>query len=90
MAVGIYMQNQIAPAKYDEAMRKLDAAGAGSPKGRIFHSAFFEGENLNVFDVWDSMADFESFGATLVPILQELGVALAEPQVSEIHNTVSS
>ena len=52
MAVGIYMQNQITPEKYDEAMRKLSAAGASSPKGRTYHAAFFEGDKLNVFDVW--------------------------------------
>jgi hypothetical protein len=89
MAVGIYMANQITAAKYDEAMRKLNQAGASAPKGRTYHAAFFEGETLSVFDVWDSMADFEAFGATLGPILQELGVETPEPQVSEVHNIVA-
>ncbi len=90
MAVGVYMQNHITPAKYDEAMRKLTAAGAGAPKGRSYHVALFEGDTLSVFDVWDSMADFEAFGATMMPILHEVGIEMAEPQVSEIHNVVTA
>jgi len=90
MAVGVYMENHISPKQYDEAMRRLDEKGAGAPNGRTYHAAFFEGDTLNVFDVWDSKEAFEAFGATLIPIMNAVGATLAEPQFSEIHNVVAA
>ena len=43
---------------------------------------------IQVFDVWDSQESFEAFGATLVPIMAELGVDPGEPQVSPVHNII--
>ena len=43
---------------------------------------------LQVFDVWESQADFDAFGPTLVPILAELGVELKEPMVANVHNVM--
>jgi hypothetical protein len=42
---------------------------------------------MMVFDVWDSQAEFDAFGATLMPILQEIGVDPGQPDVMPIHNT---
>ena len=44
--------------------------------------------SIQVFDIWESQEDFEAFGATLVPILGELGVTLKEPMVANVHNVV--
>jgi hypothetical protein len=41
---------------------------------------------VHIFDVWDSMEQFEKFGETLVPILSDLGVDPGQPGVSAIHN----
>jgi hypothetical protein len=90
MSLGIYFVHEgFTPAKYDEAIKKLDAAGAGSPKGRANHFALESEGLIQVFDVWDSMEDFEAFGKTLVPILSELGVELSEPSVATIYNSIS-
>jgi len=90
MALGIYFVHMgFAPEKYDEAIKKLEAAGAGSPKGRSHHFALESDGAIQVFDVWDSMEDFESFGKTLVPILAELGVELTEPSIATIFNSIS-
>jgi hypothetical protein len=43
---------------------------------------------IQVFDVWDSEESFQAFGATLVPILTELGVDPGQPQVSTVHNVI--
>jgi hypothetical protein len=43
---------------------------------------------IQVFDVWESQESFQAFGATLVPILAELGVDPGEPQVSPVHNII--
>jgi len=78
----------ISEQKYDEIIQRLNAAGAGSPKGRIFHVAFGPKDALRVSDIWESRADFENFGATLMPILQDLGVDPGAPDWIEVHNII--
>jgi hypothetical protein len=43
---------------------------------------------VQVFDLWESQADFDAFGTTLIPILTELGVKLQEPMVADVHNVI--
>jgi hypothetical protein len=74
--------------QYDEVIRQLSAAGAGAPAGRLYHVCYGTGDKLRVFDVWDSRQAFEAFGATLMPILQRLGVDPGKPEVSEVHNII--
>ena len=89
MALGFYFAPQsFTPDQYDEVIRRLEAAGAGSPPGRSYHCAFSAGPNLHVFDVWDSQESFEKFGETLIPIMAEVGSDPGEPQVAEVHNIV--
>jgi hypothetical protein len=76
------------PEKYDDAIKRLDAAGAGAPKGRSFHVALESEGAVQVFDIWDSQESFEAFGATLVPILTELGVDPGQPMVAQVHNVI--
>lgn len=74
--------------KYDEVLTRLEAAGQGSPAGRTYHVAF-PGENgLEVIDVWDSQETFDAFGATLMPILGELGIDPGQPMISPVHNVI--
>ena len=75
-------------AKYDEAIKKLNAAGASAPKGRTFHVSFGDPQNLSITDVWDSAEDFQAFGVTLMPILTGLGVDPGAPAISPAHNTI--
>lgn len=89
MAHGLYFQpSGFTPDKYDEAIRQLDQAGAGfgSVPGRTFHCAMEVDGFIQVFDVWESMEQFQKFGETLIPILSKLGVDPGEPQISAIHN----
>ncbi len=89
MALGFYFAPQsFSTEQYDEVLRRLDAAGQGSPPGRSYHFAFSGEGGLNVFDVWDSQESFEKFGETLIPIMQALGTDPGEPQVAEIHNVI--
>ena len=75
--------------KYDECIRRLDAAGAGNPKGRLSHVCYEGSEGLRVFDVWDSSEAFDAFGGTLMPILQALGIDAGTPEVSKVHNVIA-
>lgn len=89
MALGFYFSpKSFSKDQYDEVIKRLDAAGAGSPSGRSYHFAFDGEGGLNVFDVWDSRESFDKFGETLVPIMTELGTDPGEPQVVEVHNII--
>ena len=90
MALGIYFpMESMSTEQYDDVVRRLEAAGAGSPPGRSYHCAFSGGSGLHVFDVWDSQESFDEFGQTLMPILGEVGVDPAEPTIAEVHNTIT-
>jgi hypothetical protein len=89
MALGIYFAHiGFTAEKYTSAIAKLEAAGAGSPKGRTLHVALESEGAMNIFDIWESQEDFDAFGATLIPILTELGVELTAPMVANVHNVI--
>jgi hypothetical protein len=89
MAIGLYFaEGQFPAEKYDQAIRRLEDAGAGAPEGRTFHVALETNGEINVFDIWESQEAFEAFGATLIPILTELGVNPGTPMVAAVHNVI--
>jgi hypothetical protein len=75
-------------AKYNETIKQLNAAGAGSPKGRSYHVCYGDPNSVQVTDVWDSMEDFQAFGQTLVPIMQSLSVDPGQPDIQEVLNII--
>jgi len=90
MALGIYFVHEgFTPEKYNKAIKQLEAAGAGKPKGRTYHCALESNGAIQVFDTWESQEDFDAFGATLIPILSELGVELNDPMVATVHNVIT-
>ena len=83
MALGFYFSpSGFTPERYDEVIRRLEEAGAGAPEGRSNHFALETNGEIQVFDVWESQEAFEAFGATLVPIMVELGADPGEPMVA--------
>ena len=89
MALGLYFTPAgFTKEKYEEALAKLDAAGAGAPAGRSHHVALESDGSIQVFDIWDSQAAFDAFGETLVPIMTGLGVDPGTPMVAEVHNVI--
>ena len=85
----IFPPSTMTTEQYDEVIRRLDSAGTGNPSGRIFHTCFGTSGHLSVVDVWESAEQFEAFGQTLMPILEEVGVPEMEPQISETYNIIS-
>jgi hypothetical protein len=73
--------------KYEEALSRLQAAGAGAPPGRLYHVSYGSPDDLQVIDVYDSPQSFETFGQTLVPILTELGIQ-AQPEISDVYRII--
>jgi hypothetical protein len=74
--------------QYDECIRRLEAAGAGKPPGHLYHACYGNGDQMRVFDVWESQEAFERFGSVLMPILQQLGLNPGAPEVVRIHNFI--
>ena len=88
MAFGLYFRpTGFTPAVYENATKQLEQAGAGfgHVPGRRFHCAMEVDGAIAVFDVWDSMEQFETFGEKLVPIMKKLGVDPGQPQVMKVH-----
>ena len=83
-----FTPKEMSTAKYDEIIRRLEAAGAGTPKGRLYHVAFGDPNELRVSDIWDTRENFDAFGATLMPILQEVGVDPGTPDFIEVYNII--
>jgi hypothetical protein len=55
MALGFYFTpSGFTPELYDEAIRRLNEAGAGAPEGRSNHFALETNGEIQVFDVWES------------------------------------
>ena len=53
---------------------------AGAPEGAMkLHSCFGEDGKLQVFDVWESQEAFDEFLTYLGPVMEELGIELAQP-----------
>jgi hypothetical protein len=89
MAIGLYFGESSFPAaKYDEAISKLEQAGAAAPQGRTFHVALETDGMINVFDIWDSQEAFDAFGETLLPILGSLGVDPGTPMAAQVRNVI--
>jgi hypothetical protein len=89
MALGFYFTpSSFTPSAYDDAISRLEAAGAGAPAGRLYHVAMESDGLIQVFDVWDSQESFEAFGATLLPIMAEVGADPGQPMVSPVHNII--
>jgi hypothetical protein len=89
MAIGIYFANsKFTLEQYEKALTQLEAAGAGAPEGRTHHIALETDGEINVFDIWESQAAFDAFGATLMPILGALEADSGTPMVAKVHNVI--
>jgi hypothetical protein len=69
--------------------RSNTTTGAGGPGHRLGAGPYLplrDGGrgNIQIFDVWESMEQFEKFGETMLPIMSKLGADPGEPQVATI------
>jgi hypothetical protein len=80
IAVYIVTKN-MTPELHAQGREKLREAGALEGAMKV-HSAFGEAEKLQVFDVWESQEDFDTFLTYLGPVMSELGIELEQPPMS--------
>jgi hypothetical protein len=84
----VFAPRNFTVAKYEEVLRRLTAAGMGSPSGRLYHTCFGPTDQLRVVDVWASKEQFEAFGAVLVPIMTSVGAEMGIPDIQPQYNSV--
>ena len=77
--IGVYIVTKnMTVEQHAKGRERLRAAGA--PEGAMkLHSCFGEDGELQVFDIWESQEAFDEFLTYLVPVMQELGIELAQP-----------
>jgi hypothetical protein len=85
--VALFEVNGATESKYDEVIRRLTAMGERVPDGQLYHICYGDRQRLQVIDVFESRAKLDAFGATLMPILQELAIE-AKPTVFEVYNII--
>ena len=89
MAIVIKFKHKgFSATKYQKVIKKLESVGAGNPKGRSYHVSYGDSNEVNIFDVWESMEDFEAFGPIVFPILTSLGIELNQPDIQEIFGII--
>lgn len=76
--------------QYNETIKRLEAAGAGKFAGRTYHFCYGTDESRFVTDVFDSLESFQAFGQILMPILQELGIDVGQPDINEVLNSIEA
>ena len=77
--IGIYIVTKnMTIEQHAKGRARLQEAGA--PEGAMrLHSCFGEDGELQVFDIWDSQEAFDEFLTYLRPVMEELGIELAQP-----------
>lgn len=86
--IALFTPSGLTAEQYDESTRRLEAAGAGAPAGRLHHTCYGEGTALRVAEIWDSPESFRRFGETLMPILQAVGINPGQPEIFPVHHTI--
>ena len=72
--------------QYDEAIKRLEVAGGGTPVDRVHHVCFGPSDKLRVVDLWDSKDNCDAFSLTLPPILEGLGLNSDALEAFDVHN----
>ncbi len=98
MAIGVYFNfANTTLEQYDEVSRRLNDGQLLTelsqwPGGEILEHAAWEEESgsVCVFDVWESVEAFQSFGEKLMPIIGEVGLPQTEPHIVQLHNFIAA
>jgi hypothetical protein len=88
MIVAVFEGTDMTEAQYDLLIADLQAAGAGSPDGRIDHIAAWTEGKFCVVDTWENAGKLNTFAETLFPIMDRIGITPPAPQIFELHNTI--
>jgi hypothetical protein len=77
--IGIYIVTKnMTIEQHTKGRSRLQEAGAPEAAMKL-HSCFGEDGQLQVFDIWESQEAFDEFLKYLGPVMEELGIELAQP-----------
>lgn len=77
--IGIYIVTKnMTVEQHAKRRERLRAVGAPEEAMKL-HSCFGEDGRLHVFDIWESQEAFDEFVTFLGPVMEELGIELAQP-----------
>jgi hypothetical protein len=90
MALGFYFAHSgFHAGQLQRGDRPTGGGRGGGTAGRTYHVALESDGEIQVFDIWESKAQFEVFGQTLVPILTGLGIEMGPPPMpAHVHNMI--
>jgi hypothetical protein len=77
IAVYIVTKN-MSREQHSRGRERLSEAGAPESAMKL-HSCFGEDGALQVFDIWETREAFDEFLTYLAPVMEELGIELAQP-----------
>jgi hypothetical protein len=85
----VFNLSTMSAEKYKKAIRDLEAAGQGKPKGRLYHIASSQEDGSTIVtDIWESAELLDEFGKTLISTLNKVGVTPVQPQVYPVLNVI--
>ena len=74
--------------QYEQIWQILDQKKLLAPRGRTHHFGAPIPGGWRVVDVWTDIADFEAFGAVLVPAMVSVGITPPQPRVLPVAKSV--
>jgi hypothetical protein len=89
MAISVYFKPaKLNAGQYENCMKNLDKAGVGTPEGRLYHTCIGSGDQLQVFEIWDSQGSFDKFSTVMQPIVKAEGIDPGQPMIQPVLNTI--
>jgi quinol monooxygenase YgiN len=86
VAVAVHIcPDQMSKADYERVIKDLEDSGVGEPEGRTFHAAY-GGDQVCMFEVWDSAEHFDAQRDRLMSTLQAAGVDAGTVDVHPLHS----
>jgi hypothetical protein len=79
IAVSIVTKNMTAE-QHSRGRDRLREAGAPESAMKV-HSCFGDDGRLQAFDIWETQEAFDEFLTYLGPVMEDLGIELAQPPV---------
>ena len=84
MPVAVHIRpGQMSRSDYDQVIAQLESEGA--PDGRLFHAGY-GGDDVQMFEVWESKEQFEAHRDRLGSILQGAGLDAGSVEIHELHS----
>ncbi len=72
--------------QYDNTLKDLEKGGLEHPKGRLYHIAVKQGNNMTIIAVWESHKTFEEYNSSLLPLLEKNGIVSPEHTLLPVYN----